>query len=81
MIRGHRIGLPHLVRKRHANGVEPVLLDFVENENVVLGPKAARRRGASFSSVPVHTADHEGRAGWINDLSSASVPSGGVERK
>ena len=81
MIRWHGIGLPHLIRKRHANGVEAVLLDFVENENVVLGPKAARGKGGSFSAVPVHTANHERRAGWINDLSSTRVPPGGIKRK
>src|SRR5579864_2081041 len=79
MVRGDRIALPHLVGKRHADRVEAVLLDFVQNEGVVLGPQAAGSVGSGFSAVPVDTADHKRRARGIDDLSSAGMPAGGVK--
>src|SRR5579864_4946956 len=80
MVRGDRIALPHLIGKRHADSVKAILLDFVQNEGVVLGPEAAGSVGSGLRAVPVHTADDERCARGIDYLSSAGMPAGGLKR-
>src|SRR6185436_340792 len=75
-----RIGFPHLVRVRQADGVEPVLLDFVQDELVVLCPEAAGSEGGGFGTVPVDAAEYEYAAGRIHDLRCIRVPSSCAER-
>ncbi len=75
-VRGGRIHRLH--GERHADRVEPEVLDLAEHVLVVAGPQAVGRMGCGLEAEPVDALPHNGLAGGVDDAIAVSVQ--GVRR-